>query len=745
MLYGQAPRVPQAVGNAGRAGVAPEEIPVTPTVVKGDASAVGSYIEAAGSIVAREESLQGLLEKLDSAVSWESVDPENISEYLSITGPLEAALRSQARAPEATPGSEASQLAACLWIKHHPERADLEFLAGSIRHPLAIIRFAAVTALNEVFEARGGADGLASDPSAGALHRAIEDQRLREASTMVAFQLQRLAERLRHAARSRQRRRPKLHRNPYIAGGPIRSNDGFYGRGELLEELRRTLSGTTSVIVYGARRTGKTSLLYRIRDGALGDDFFPVYIDMQAVAGTPLHSFLNFLAKSVDEALWEAELLEGQALPRPDGETDFSFLRKLLAKAAMLLDSRRLLLLIDEYELLKDYVQDKNAARQFQSIMEGPQGPQLIFAGSQRVEELDSKNLLTLLDVSKDISFLSTEDARQLIVEPAREALEFHPDAVESILTLTAGHPYYTQLICHALFDQLGGSGTVRPEHVEHAARGFVHNPAPHLVLTWKNLSLSQKAVCSSIAELQHDATTSVRPDQAADRLKERKLRLDLREMREAIGELRRLDWLRKEEDEDRFSFIMDLVRRWVAEKKTIWDLIREYRQEAYSKLATPRRRVVAWSLDLAALALLWLLTFFAGRFLLSGSPSADLVPLVTAFLVAIYLLMFLLLESATLGMLICRLHHVTGQGFPLRLPRKLALWLLLTVRQVLWLYAVFYLVKGVGPAALVSGLLLALYEGVNSLTALRDDHRRNLVNRLTDTLVVHIPAERKT
>jgi hypothetical protein len=56
-----------------------------------------------------------------------------------------------------------------------------------------------------------------------------------------------------------------VHRyNPYIAGAPIRDEEMFYGRQQLLERILRTLPNN-SLMVFGARRIGKTSLQYQLR------------------------------------------------------------------------------------------------------------------------------------------------------------------------------------------------------------------------------------------------------------------------------------------------------------------------------------------------------------------------------------------------------------------------------------------------------------------------------------------------
>ena len=52
------------------------------------------------------------------------------------------------------------------------------------------------------------------------------------------------------------------------------------------------------------------------------------------------------------------------------------------------------------------------------------------------------------------ISFLEPAAARALITQPVKSRYQVMQDAVAKILQITSGHPYYTQLVCHSLFDR---------------------------------------------------------------------------------------------------------------------------------------------------------------------------------------------------------------------------------------------------------------------------------------------------
>src|SRR5262249_39797740 len=70
--------------------------------------------------------------------------------------------------------------------------------------------------------------------------------------------------------------------NPFIVGNPIRGEKMFYGREDDFRYVRVKLEGASQgvVIVFcGERRVGKSSILYQVAGGKLGERFIPVFVD----------------------------------------------------------------------------------------------------------------------------------------------------------------------------------------------------------------------------------------------------------------------------------------------------------------------------------------------------------------------------------------------------------------------------------------------------------------------------------
>ncbi|MGB3061134.1 MAG: hypothetical protein WBE17_15480, partial [Anaerolineae bacterium] len=87
-----------------------------------------------------------------------------------------------------------------------------------------------------------------------------------------------------------------LHRNPYIVGPPIEDRALFFGREDVFDYVRSglaTRADNVTLVLYGGRRTGKTSVLRQIQRGRLGTTFAPVYVDMQVMAEVDTHEFFG--------------------------------------------------------------------------------------------------------------------------------------------------------------------------------------------------------------------------------------------------------------------------------------------------------------------------------------------------------------------------------------------------------------------------------------------------------------------
>ena len=73
--------------------------------------------------------------------------------------------------------------------------------------------------------------------------------------------------------------------NPYIAGSPVTGTEMFYGREDVFSFIQRNLIGRhrdTPIVLYGQRRTGKTSVLYQLHRH-LDPSYRCIFIDLHGL------------------------------------------------------------------------------------------------------------------------------------------------------------------------------------------------------------------------------------------------------------------------------------------------------------------------------------------------------------------------------------------------------------------------------------------------------------------------------
>jgi len=518
--------------------------------------------------------------------------------------------------------------------------------------------------------------------------------------------------------------------NPFIAGIPIRSGEAFFGRLELLKELEEAFlqQGVKGVVLFGARRTGKTSLLLHIQRGALGEGFAPVFIDMQSAAGK--NRLVPVLLRALAEN-WPS-VVDPLGRLTEDDAVDFSLLKQAVRSVIHHLDGKRLLLMFDEYEVLDSFFPDRASAARMLSLFENEPALIALYAGPKPLNDIRNKYLLSLLEICKylQISFLDPVDAERLIRKPAAETLQFSDSAVASIELLCGGHPFYIQLLCQSVFTLKGGLGKADDSDVNTAVKRLIANPPPHLVLTWKDLDRNDKLVASTLAGIALPDRGGT-AEEILRKLVEFKFpRIPSKaSVHKGLAALRRAELIRKsDEASTAHIFTMDFVRRWIADSRTIWDVLEELREDVFSRIAPLRRRLSATAIDLGVIGVLvFLLVFIVHAY-----------PLYVG-LVLLYYVVFLLVSDRTVAMRLLRLRLVNEDGTQVQWWRSLIFALFLTLEAAsLGLVAVAFSTGSVWYS-LVAAILLSVGL-LHQLQVVLHRQHRGLYDRIVRLLLVYEP-----
>jgi tetratricopeptide (TPR) repeat protein len=262
----------------------------------------------------------------------------------------------------------------------------------------------------------------------------------------------------------RYRRREQLRTrrfNPYVAGAPVLEDDMFFGRRELVDRILQTIHNN-SLLIYGERRIGKTSIQHQLKKRLrqLDDphyEFHPVYVDLQ---GTPETRFFQTIAEDVFQEL--APVLNGLKLGRDSaGEYAYrDFVRDLRA-VLKILQSRtskkiKLVLLIDEVDELNDY--DPRINQKLRSLFMKTFAENLVAVVSgveiKRQWEREGSPWYNFFE-EIEVTPFKPQEARALIERPIGRIFKLDGGVVERIIALTAGRPYLIQKICVSLVTRL--------------------------------------------------------------------------------------------------------------------------------------------------------------------------------------------------------------------------------------------------------------------------------------------------
>jgi tetratricopeptide (TPR) repeat protein len=269
---------------------------------------------------------------------------------------------------------------------------------------------------------------------------------------------------------TRHRRRRTLMRrrfNPYVAGAPVLDEDLFYGREQLIRRILQTIHNN-SLLLYGERRIGKTSLQHHLkRRLELLEDpcfaFFPVYVDLQ---GTPEERFFATLGEDIfhDLAPVLAELEPSQALISGEeyGYRELvSDVRRVLgALQATTPKKVKLVLLIDEVDELNDY--DPRTSQKLRSLFMKSFADSLVAVVSgveiRRQWEKEGSPWYNFFE-EIEVTGISREAAGELVRRPIQGVFKLQTGVIDRILDLTDCKPYLIQRTCISLVSRLHDEG----------------------------------------------------------------------------------------------------------------------------------------------------------------------------------------------------------------------------------------------------------------------------------------------
>lgn len=374
--------------------------------------------------------------------------------------------------------------------------------------------------------------------------------------------------------------------NPYIVGNPIRNKNMFFGRQDDFEYVKTKLAGGTKgmVIVFcGERRSGKTSILFQIRNGELGANFIPILIDMQSMPVRNEGEFFDKVATEISKALngtINAVNYDFQAEGKNPTRTFEAFIDDVIKN----IDNKSLLLMFDEYELLEAKIDDGILNHElitfFASLLERYPNISFIFTGSQHLENrnLAYWQILIGKSTARRITFLTENDTMRLIQEPVKDTVSYQKTVPERIYRLTSGQPFYAQVICQNLIDvpNVERRNRVPVTDLEKVVSDLSENPLPQMAYLWESLETEEQVMLALLGEVLDNPDSYATVDKLIKFATSNKLDIEMSqgEMEQVLSGLFSKDLVDRErvaEGKNEYRYKADLFRHWIRREHSIW------------------------------------------------------------------------------------------------------------------------------------------------------------------------------
>lgn len=248
--------------------------------------------------------------------------------------------------------------------------------------------------------------------------------------------------------------------NPYVIGIPLTEHQEiFVGRSDVSEHIEKLLLDyrCPPLLLYGQRRTGKTSLLNNLGK-LLPSTIIPLFVDLQGPASLAKNyeGFLYNIGRAMLTSAKRHREIVLPALSRDKLRADpFTSFDEWLDELEQVLDSQQTMLLtLDEFSALafafdKGFLDKDSVLGMFRHIIQHRPRLKMLLSGSHTIDEFEQWASYLINVQTVHISYLRPEEALQLIENPVKDfALRYEPAACQRIVEVTHCHPALIQLMC---------------------------------------------------------------------------------------------------------------------------------------------------------------------------------------------------------------------------------------------------------------------------------------------------------
>ena len=314
--------------------------------------------------------------------------------------------------------------------------------------------------------------------------------------------------------------------NPFRYGGVV-GEEAFCNRTQELADLLRAMENDERLFLYSERRLGKTSLVRLALSRLSQRKFIPIYIDLLPTDGA--ESFVAVTAKGITESLATTadrmlqatrdffSRLTATLTADSQGNPQIRFelrepevkaldLEEVLSAPARVASrrNRRVVVAFDEFQRILEYSDDL-VERTLRSLIQDQEGVSYIFLGSRKhlIQRmvLDRSSPLYRAGGHYPLNPISTEDWVPFVRERfERSGRKISDDRVRSVCRIAEGHPFYTQHLCHAVWELSEPEEAVDEQTVNTAVQLLLERESYAYTTLWESLTRMQRRFLRGLA-----------------------------------------------------------------------------------------------------------------------------------------------------------------------------------------------------------------------------------------------------
>jgi uncharacterized protein len=315
-------------------------------------------------------------------------------------------------------------------------------------------------------------------------------------------------------------------RNPFEYGGVV-SGEAFCNREQETTDLVRAMESAQKLFVFSERRYGKTSLVHAALDRLPRKGHLWAYVDLwptdseAAFATAVAKAITESISTSVNKVLETAKKFFGSLSPSvtvdEEGKPVLTFglgrqarigpaLEEVLETPARIAakGGPRVVVVFDEFQQILEYGND-HVERKLRSVIQHHRQVAYLFLGSRKhlIQKmvLDRNRPLYRAGGHYPLGPIAEKHWQPFIRRRFADADKgIGQEHIHEVCELTQGHPFYTQHLCHVLWELCEPKAWVSGVMLRAAVKVLLDRESYAYTTLWESLTLSQKRFLKGLA-----------------------------------------------------------------------------------------------------------------------------------------------------------------------------------------------------------------------------------------------------